>query len=234
MQRELVQHAHRFIRVDGLSLDRKRREQGFGVALELAEAIEVARAWEQEALFWFDGHAFWLVPVLSDGRAVRLPAGGRALKAASQPRHAKGAVFDLDAGPRARPQSTRLVGMVSWSWGPAHNRVSVYRLSRDRKRSRWILWDSPQFEELQDEESEGDYPRAHCPAGNGSAREAALMLLGFTWQRERELCGVPDGPPNEVQGGTLISAVEIVALAQQVLGERTSPRPAVGRLKKCW
>src|SRR6266705_436020 len=41
----------------------------------LEEAVKLARSLEQSALFWFDGEAFWVIPVLAAGEALRLPCG---------------------------------------------------------------------------------------------------------------------------------------------------------------
>jgi hypothetical protein len=49
------------------------------VDLPLEEAVALARSLNQSALFWFDGEAFWVVPVLVAEEAVRLPRGGTAV-----------------------------------------------------------------------------------------------------------------------------------------------------------
>src|SRR5207253_2619646 len=64
-----------FVPADGVSPDGLHRESGFAVDLLLEEAVTLARSLEQSALFWFDGEAFWVVPALVAGGAVRLPCG---------------------------------------------------------------------------------------------------------------------------------------------------------------
>ncbi|MEO8032328.1 MAG: DUF3293 domain-containing protein [Gemmatimonadota bacterium] len=61
------------IGVTGVSPDRKHREPGVAVAVAQLEAVELAARLEQSALFWFDGEAVWLVPVLIAGQPCRLP-----------------------------------------------------------------------------------------------------------------------------------------------------------------
>jgi len=65
----------RFVSVDGVSPDRTHGESGFAVDVPLEEAVKLARSLEQSALFWFDGEAFWVIPVLAAGEALRLPRG---------------------------------------------------------------------------------------------------------------------------------------------------------------
>ncbi|HEX5385514.1 MAG TPA: DUF3293 domain-containing protein [Gemmatimonadales bacterium] len=58
---------------DGISADGGHRERGFAVRLALEEAQALAAEFEQLALFWFDGEAFSIVPVLAKGPVMRLP-----------------------------------------------------------------------------------------------------------------------------------------------------------------
>ncbi len=78
LREDLKRRGCRFVAVAGVSPDRRHREPGFGVELTLDKAVALARAWEQSALFWFDGKRFWLVPALAPGDAVPLPAALRA------------------------------------------------------------------------------------------------------------------------------------------------------------
>jgi len=57
----------------GMNPERIHREDGFAVRLALPDAVELARAFEQLALFQFDGESFWSVPVLMQGTPARLP-----------------------------------------------------------------------------------------------------------------------------------------------------------------
>ncbi len=69
-----LRHADRpFVPVSGVSPDGGHREPGVAVAMSLQDAVTVAERLEQSALFWFDGEAFWLVPVLVGAERRRLP-----------------------------------------------------------------------------------------------------------------------------------------------------------------
>lgn len=59
--------------VDGRSPDGAHIEPGFGVVLPLEEARALAREFEQTAIFWWDGAAFWLVDAWKEGARMRLP-----------------------------------------------------------------------------------------------------------------------------------------------------------------
>lgn len=114
--------------------------------------------------------------------------------------------------PPSRPRSARLVAEVSWSWSPAHSRTDVYQLSSDRNRSRWILWVEWPYEEGM----EVDHPIAFCPRDKLSPEEAALLLLRFAWQKEREVYDTPEGPPHQVDAEGLVSAEQIRSISQVV------------------
>jgi hypothetical protein len=53
------------IRVDGLSPDRLHREVGVALRWPLEAVRQLARRWEQSAIYWFDGHAMWVVGALT-------------------------------------------------------------------------------------------------------------------------------------------------------------------------
>jgi hypothetical protein len=40
-----------------------------------SRAIEIAKRWEQIAIFWFDGHSFWIYGAISDAEPIKLPVG---------------------------------------------------------------------------------------------------------------------------------------------------------------
>lgn len=64
-------------RADGRSPHGAHRERGWAIALPLEYAREVGREFEQAAIFWFDGDAFWLMPLDTEARPERLPAEGK-------------------------------------------------------------------------------------------------------------------------------------------------------------
>lgn len=57
----------------GMNPEQTHRENGFAAAINLADAIAIARTFEQLALFHYDGVSFWIVPVLLPGAHVQLP-----------------------------------------------------------------------------------------------------------------------------------------------------------------
>ncbi|HYC55108.1 MAG TPA: DUF3293 domain-containing protein [Candidatus Binatia bacterium] len=64
----VVARGMRFLRADGTSPEGLHREVGVAIAASQADACELARRFEQSALFWFDGDRFWIVPVLEAGK----------------------------------------------------------------------------------------------------------------------------------------------------------------------
>lgn len=62
-----------FALLDASSPDRSHCERSIAVAVPCARVVEIAYRYEQLAIFWFDGSAFWIVPVRSTKEQVRLP-----------------------------------------------------------------------------------------------------------------------------------------------------------------
>jgi hypothetical protein len=73
LQRWIVEHGYVQRAVAGSSPDGKHVEHGFAVWLERDDVVALARRFDQSAIFWFDGGAFWLVGALVDARARQLP-----------------------------------------------------------------------------------------------------------------------------------------------------------------
>lgn len=61
-----------FAQVDACSPDRSHCEHSLALAIRRHEAVDLAREYDQLAIFWFDGDAFWIVPAKSSKRPVRL------------------------------------------------------------------------------------------------------------------------------------------------------------------
>jgi hypothetical protein len=59
---------------EGRSPDGRHREPGWALAIPLAEATRLAADFFQNALFWYDGERFSIVPVLAPGQRLALPA----------------------------------------------------------------------------------------------------------------------------------------------------------------
>lgn len=60
-------------RVDGVAPDGEYREECVAAIITRDAAVELAAELRQLALFWFDGHDFWLLPADADEQPVRLP-----------------------------------------------------------------------------------------------------------------------------------------------------------------
>jgi hypothetical protein len=69
----LAEHGYAHRPIIGTSADGEHREPGFAVWLERDDVIAIARRFEQSAIFWFDGGAFWLVGALVDAKPCKLP-----------------------------------------------------------------------------------------------------------------------------------------------------------------
>ncbi len=62
------------LRVDGVSPDGAHRERSVAVRTTRDEAVALGRRYQQSAIFWFDGAAFWLLGAVVAAAPVRLPA----------------------------------------------------------------------------------------------------------------------------------------------------------------
>ncbi len=69
----LVEHGYVYRAASGSSPDGEHRERGFAVWLEQGDVVAIAMRFEQSAIFWFDGGAFWLVGALVGAKARKLP-----------------------------------------------------------------------------------------------------------------------------------------------------------------
>lgn len=63
---------------DGVSPDRMHREPGFAAAISLPVAASIATSFDQTALFWYDGKAFWIVEAANPSKKQRLGQNGDA------------------------------------------------------------------------------------------------------------------------------------------------------------
>lgn len=61
-----------YARVQACSPDRSHCEESVAVVLARHDAVRLAREYDQLAIFWFDGDAFWIVPARSSKPAARL------------------------------------------------------------------------------------------------------------------------------------------------------------------
>ncbi len=73
LEAELESAGASFVRVDACSPDKSHCECSVALLKPLEEALDVARRWEQVAIFWWDGATFWIYSAISQHEPVRLP-----------------------------------------------------------------------------------------------------------------------------------------------------------------
>lgn len=69
---ELAGQGARPVRIDGVSRDRRHVEIGVALCWPLERVRKLACRWQQSAIYWFDGHAMWLVGALTVAPMTRL------------------------------------------------------------------------------------------------------------------------------------------------------------------
>jgi hypothetical protein len=125
-------------------------------------------------------------------------------------------IAEFRQGGERPPRSAKLVVSLSWSWGPAHSRYSVYWLCTDRKRSGWYLWEQgsdydtgrPLFRMVA-----ACSPYRGCPA-----KYAAGQLLISAWKGEVEFeYAELEGVYVEKEG--LLTTDDIQRIENKVVGE---------------
>lgn len=72
LEAELVSLGLEFVRVDCCSPDRAHCECSVAVVAPKDQLLELARQWEQIAIFWFDGSVFWIDGAIRPG-SLKLP-----------------------------------------------------------------------------------------------------------------------------------------------------------------
>lgn len=103
--------------------------------------------------------------------------------------------FDL---PDRRPRSAKYLGSLRWWWSQWHSRSDDLYISRDRSRSRWVLWlDCPDCPEV-------SKAAAWVGVKDLGLAPAAALLIPFYYANE-EFEFDANGRPNEVWGGILTS-----------------------------
>ena len=70
LEAELESAGDEFVRVDACSPDKSHCECSVALKGELARSLDMARRWEQIAIFWWDGARFWLKGAISPGELV--------------------------------------------------------------------------------------------------------------------------------------------------------------------
>lgn len=72
LETELVSLGLEFVKVDCCSPDRSHCECGVAVIAPRDQVLEVARRWEQIAIFWWDGAMVWIYGA-TQGGVLKLP-----------------------------------------------------------------------------------------------------------------------------------------------------------------
>ena len=73
LESELESSGDRFVRVDACSPDRSHCECSVALLSSRERAIDIARRWEQVAIFWWDGSSFWIYGAISEAEPIKLP-----------------------------------------------------------------------------------------------------------------------------------------------------------------
>jgi hypothetical protein len=73
LDRRLLVAGCRFVDVDCASPDRKHSEASVAATMSRGEAINLAIELEQVAIFWFDGHSFWILGGIVETDPIMLP-----------------------------------------------------------------------------------------------------------------------------------------------------------------
>ncbi len=73
LDQRLTAEGYKFAHVDACSPDRSHCERSVAVVMPQEKAIDLARAMEQVAIFWFDGKRFWIFGVVVETDPLMLP-----------------------------------------------------------------------------------------------------------------------------------------------------------------
>jgi len=73
LEAELESSGDAFVRVDACSPDRSHCECSVALKGTLDRVIDMAKRWDQLAIFWFDGSGFWIYGAIEPIRPIKLP-----------------------------------------------------------------------------------------------------------------------------------------------------------------
>ena len=73
LEAELESLGESFVRLDACSPEKSHCECSVALVVPREQAIDIAKRWEQVAIFWFDGGSFWIYGAISDGDPLKLP-----------------------------------------------------------------------------------------------------------------------------------------------------------------
>jgi hypothetical protein len=77
LEAELESAGERFVRLDACSPDKSHCECSVAVETGRGRAIEIAKRFEQVAIFWYDGSRFWIYGAISEADPIQLPVNNR-------------------------------------------------------------------------------------------------------------------------------------------------------------
>jgi hypothetical protein len=73
LEAELQSVGERFVRLDACSPDKSHCECSVALQADRERAIDIARRFEQVAIFWYNGSKFWIYGAISEAEPVPLP-----------------------------------------------------------------------------------------------------------------------------------------------------------------
>jgi hypothetical protein len=73
LEAELESSGDSFVRVDACSPDRSHCECSVAIQSSFDRAIDIAKRWEQVAIFWWDGSSFWIYGAIETIEPIKLP-----------------------------------------------------------------------------------------------------------------------------------------------------------------
>lgn len=75
LEAELSSAGHEFVVMDACSPDKSHCECSVALKSDRETALDIAKRWEQVAIFWFDGGRFWIYGAISPVEPIPLPVG---------------------------------------------------------------------------------------------------------------------------------------------------------------
>ena len=73
LEAELASVGEHFIRLDACSPDKSHCECSLALSVPRERALEIAKRWDQVAIFWFDGGKFWIYGAIDPTVPIPLP-----------------------------------------------------------------------------------------------------------------------------------------------------------------
>ena len=73
LEAELSSAGHEYVVMDACSPDKSHCECSVALKIDRETALDIARRWEQVAIFWFDGGRFWIHGAITPIEPIPLP-----------------------------------------------------------------------------------------------------------------------------------------------------------------